>query len=127
VRRDLRRDGAHALALLEDRRDIGRNDAKERADGGEPDVAGGDAALPLDLKVLEEGEHRRRIEVDECEVGDLLAGAVRCEAEQQLERVAVAVDRVRARAALAHEVVGEEEGDLAAQGLRRVHGLLRRP
>jgi hypothetical protein len=58
--------------------------------------------------VVEEGEHERRVEVLQRERRGCPSGALLGEAQQQLEGVAVACDRVCAGAALGEQAPLEE-------------------
>ena len=67
---------------------------EQRADCGEPGVAGADAVAAFVLEVIEERADQRRVEIVEIQLAGLLAGPLGGEREQQPERVAVGSDRV---------------------------------
>jgi hypothetical protein len=60
------------------------------------------------LEVIQERADQRRVEIIDVQRRGLPAGPLGGEAEQQPQRVAVGVDRVRAGLALADQPVGEE-------------------
>ena len=80
----------------------------ERADRGEADVAGAGAVAPLVFEVLEEVEHERGVQVLERQRAGAFAGALLGEAEEQLERVTVALDGAGADASLLDQAPQEE-------------------
>ena len=76
----------------------------------------------LGLEVVEEGEHQGRVEVVERQRRGRPSGALLGVAEQQLERVAVARDRLGAGATLRDEALLEEVLQERGEGdLRRPH------
>jgi hypothetical protein len=62
----------------------------------------------LGFQVVEEVEHERGVQVGERQAGGVLAGASFGEREEQLERVAVALDGVGAHASLLDQAPQEE-------------------
>ena len=82
--------------------------AEQRADRGQPHVAGPGAVAPLVLEVVQERADRGGVQVGQVELGGHLAGALVHEGEQQPQGVAVGGDGVRAGLALLDEPVGEE-------------------
>ena len=85
-----------------------RGVSEQRVDRGEAGVAGAGAVAALVLEVVEKRGDQRRVQIGDIELGWLAAQALGGEAQQQLERVAVGGDRVRAGASLADQPVGEE-------------------
>ena len=81
---------------------------EQGVDRGQAGVAGADAVVALVLQVVEESGHQRGVEVTDVHVGWLGGGALRGEAEQQPEGVAVGGDGVAAGLTLAHQPVGEK-------------------
>nr|WP_181813699.1 hypothetical protein [Gaiella occulta] len=82
--------------------------AHEGADRGQAEVARARRIAARLLEVVEEVEHQRRVEVVEGQRRRCPSGALLGVAEQQLEGVAVARDRVRAGAALGEQAPLEE-------------------
>ena len=89
---------------------------------GEARIAGGDAVLALVLQVVEEREPRVDAEVFEDERVDTPAESRRREPQQELERVAVREDRVRADVALGGQVLVEEGVQVSAEDAIWLHG-----
>jgi len=77
-------------------------------DRGQPGVPGGAAVSPLFFQVLQERADQGGVQVGEAEPAGRLAGLALRESEQQLARVAVGGDRVRAGFLLRGQPVGEE-------------------
>ena len=82
--------------------------AEQGPDRGQSGVAGAHAVLSLALQMVEEGTDQRRIEVVDVEFARRLAVPLRREDQEQPQRVAIGLNRVRADLALAEEAVGEE-------------------
>ena len=97
-----------------------RGEGEQRADGGQPQVAGARAVVPVVFEVVEERRDQVGIEVGPIQAGRGLAGAVLGEPEQQLERVAVGRDGARADLPLLGEPVGEERLQCWGDGAHRV-------
>ena len=85
-----------------------RGVSEQRADRGQPRVAGADLVAALVLEVIEERADQRRLKIVDVEIARRGAGLLGDEGEQQPDRVAVCGDRVRARALLPDQPVGEE-------------------
>ena len=81
---------------------------EERPDRCEPQVPGPGGVVTVSLEVLEERGDDGLIEVVPVELGELLAGVLLGEAQQQPECVAVGRDRSRAGLQLPGQAVGEE-------------------
>ena len=77
-------------------------------DRSETDVACPDTVAASGLKVVEEVQHHWSVQIDQLEGGGWFAGALFDEAEQQLERVAVAFHRAGTGAALGDQAPQEE-------------------
>ena len=104
--------------------------AEQRVDRGQPGVAGGAAVSPLVLEVLQELPDQRGVEVGEAEPAGCCPGPLLSEGEQELARVAVGRDRVRAGLLLPGEPVGEEplqDGGEVAHGASRPSACSSRP
>ena len=84
------RDRVRVLGISE------RGEAVERVDRSEARVARARTVAAILFEVGEEGADQRRVEIVEVQLERLLAGLLVREAEQQLERVAVRGDRLRA-------------------------------
>src|SRR2546425_7887768 len=85
-----------------------RDMTHERADGRKPEVAGPRGVAAFCLEMVEEGEDERRVDVLDPQGRGRSPGALSGVAEQQLEGVPVAGDRVRAGAALGDQAPLEE-------------------
>jgi hypothetical protein len=87
---------------------VKRGEAEQGADRCEPGVsrAGGVAALALEM--VEELADELSVDVGKIQVGWLLPGVLLGECQQELERVAVGGNGLRARVPLPDEPVGEE-------------------
>ena len=86
---------------------VQREVGEQRVDRREPVVAGRDHVVASVFEVVEERGDQRRVEIGDVQGARRLAGAFGGEAEQQPEGVAVGGDRVRTRAALTDQPVGE--------------------
>ncbi len=81
---------------------------EQRMDSSQPRVAGRAAVAPLLFQVLQERADQRGVQVSEAEPAGSLPGLLVGEGEQELARVAVGRDRVRAGLLLPGQPVGEE-------------------
>jgi len=80
----------------------------ERVDRREPGVAGACAVAAFGLEMVEERGDGCGVEIGDVERRRFAAAACGGEPQQQLDRVAVGGDRVRAGVALLEEPLGEE-------------------
>ncbi len=94
-------------------------EAEEGLERSEASVAGGNAASPVVLEVIEETAHQRGVEVPQVKLGRLLADVHLGVGEEQPEGVAVGVDGVGARIALAAEPADEERLQCGGEGGHR--------
>src|SRR5579875_718536 len=85
-----------------------RGVAVERVDRPEPGVAGSRTVPAIGFEMREERGDQWSVQVVKVQLEWLLAGLVVRVAEQQLERVSIGRDRLRARVALDHQTVAEE-------------------
>jgi hypothetical protein len=90
--------------------------AKKGADRGEAEIAGTGAVAPFLLQVVEKREHGRGIEVLNRQSGGGAPDAPLHEAEEDLEGVAVAGDRLRAGAALGDHPLVEKVPEQGGKG-----------
>ena len=97
-----------------------RGEGEQRADSGQPQVAGAWAVVPVVFEVVEERRDQVGVEVGPVQAGRSLAGAVLREPDQQLERVAVGRDGAWADLPLLGEPVGEERLQSWGDGAHRV-------
>jgi len=109
-------DGEDVLPAGHPGRVLGLHPRGERADRGQPLVAGRDAVAPVFLQVAEECGDGAGVEVVEGEPGRRDGPLVAEPGDQEPERVAVGRDRGRRAAAEPGQVGGQE----AAQGDREV-------
>ena len=86
------------------------DEAEERADGCEAGVAGARVVAAVGLEMAEEVAEQCGVEVVEGHRRGRLVQCLLGVAHQQPERRAIARDGVRAGLALAHEALGEEQG-----------------
>src|SRR6516162_2630416 len=115
------RDGEHALNVRRESRLLERRVVEERADRGQPRVAGTGTTASLLFETGEEAPDQVRVQVRQVELrGPLVAFTLR-KAQQQTERVAVGGDRMGAYLALCEEALGEEALQQCWQG-RDAHG-----
>ena len=106
--RALRRDRQYPLDVMEVFGVSEGGVSEQRVDRCQAGVAGADAVAALALEVVEERGDQWRVQVADVELAWRVA-KTRCgEREQQLERVAVGGDRVRAGAPLPDQPLGEE-------------------
>jgi hypothetical protein len=85
-----------------------RDESKERADGGEPNVAGLRAAGPYLLKMIEECADEFCVEILEAQPRRRPRQALGSENQHEPERVSVGGDCMRTRTKLQLEPVGEK-------------------
>lgn len=69
-------------------------EAKERMDGGEPNVSSARTIAPIDFQVVQKRTHDFGIEIIKAERRGHFSALVLDEGEQDLEGVAVGIDRV---------------------------------
>ena len=89
-------DGEHALDLCRVSREREGDVAKERVNGGEPQITAANAQPAALLEVIEKRHDQRRIDLLEHERGRRLVHTLLRELEKQAESVAVGADRVGA-------------------------------
>ena len=82
--------------------------AEQRADSCQPGVSGPHAVAPVELEVVQERTDQRRVQVGDLQARRCLARPLFGEGQEQLERVPVGGDGVRAGLALPGQAVGEE-------------------
>lgn len=82
--------------------------AEEGPDRRQSGVAGAHAILSFVFQMVEEGADQGRIEIVDVELSRRLAVPLRREDQQQPQRIAIGLNRVRADLALAEEAIGEE-------------------
>jgi len=99
-RRALEGGGADVLAVVGERRLLGRDKREEAADRGEPVVSRCDSVAPLPLQVVKEVLHDTGIEIGDLQANHGAPLPLRDEAEQELHGVAVRQDGQRAHAPL---------------------------
>jgi hypothetical protein len=109
-------DGEDVLPAGHPGRVLGLHPRAERADRGQPLVAGRGAVVPVFLQVAEERRDGAGVDVVEGELARRDRSLVAEPGDEELERVAVGGDRVGRAAAEPGQVGGEE----AAQGDREV-------
>jgi hypothetical protein len=81
---------------------------EEASDGGPTTVAGCGRVGSVGLKMIEKSCNQVGIEIVERQRGDHATVTLRGKLEQELERIAIRARRMRARAALAWQISGEE-------------------
>lgn len=81
---------------------------EEAAQRGTAAVARGGGIGPCGLEMIQKRSDHIGVEIVQPERGDLAVLTLGHEQQQQLERIAIGADRVRARAALAGQIVGEK-------------------
>ena len=74
----------------------------------QPGIAGAHTVLPVRLEMVEEGPDDWRIEIVDIQPAQCLAEPLRCEDQEQPQRVAIGLNSIRADLALADEAIGEE-------------------
>ena len=101
---------------------LGAQIAEEAVDGAQAHVARAGPIAPARFQVLQEGEGAFDRELLDGELRGVTAFASD-EAQQQLEAVTIAVERVRAQGSLFGQVVGEEavQGATQSRGMQAAH------
>jgi hypothetical protein len=102
------RDGEHALCDRQRSRIAYRGVTHERADRGKTQITGARTATSLGLEMIQKRQDHGRIEILQGERGSCSPRVLLCVAQQQLEGVPVAGDRVRAHAALGNQAALEK-------------------
>jgi hypothetical protein len=99
-------------------------EAKEGVDRSKAGVAGSDAASSFLLEMIEETAHEHRVEIREVHLGGSLAGLCLGVGEEHAEGMAIRVDGVRARIALAAEPADEERLQRGSEAGHRAPSLV---
>src|SRR6516165_1670203 len=115
------RNGEHALDVCRESRLLERCVVEERADRGQPRIAGAGATASLLFETGEEASDQIRIQVRQVELRRTLVAFALSKAQQQTERVAVGGDRMGTYLALCEEALGEKALQQCRQG-RGAHG-----
>ncbi|MER9745660.1 hypothetical protein NKJ24_31770 [Mesorhizobium sp. M0187] len=84
---------------------------EEAAQRGTAAVACGGGIGPCGLEMIQKRSDHIGVEIVQPERGDLAVLTLGRKQQQQLERIAIGADRVRARAALTGQIGGEEGFD----------------
>jgi hypothetical protein len=104
----LGRDGQHLLTLQRALRLFIGNEAEERAQGGEPAVAGFRGAGALVLEMIEERDRECCIQILQTQIRWLPSETCRRKGKQQSEGVAIGRDSMRTGAELGLQPPGED-------------------
>jgi hypothetical protein len=120
-REPLARDSEHTLDLRRVRRELEGRVAKERMDGSQAQVAAANTNRALALKMVQEGDDQRCIDLLELQIGRRGMQALLGELEKQSKRVSIGANRVRTGLALLHQALCEEPLEQCGETDRRAH------
>src|SRR4051794_33761321 len=111
----LHRNRMDAPRLVKARRQPILQEAEERVDARQSDVAGPGRVVTFDLDVLQEGQYQWRVDLFDVQLARFDFELARREADQELEAVSVRCAGVRACLALMREMLAQERGEMGSE------------